>query len=386
LAKRTIPVDISIAMSRLRLPLIVLVLLLHTLPQLRLPADFIGAAMLLWLLEAIARTAVPLFCFMSAYLFFTRYQHNFSGYKTQLRQKCLQLGLPLLVWNLLVWSAGLAVIQLGYGSLIQHPEQYATMAIGDWLAMMVGIGRNPLVYPLWFIRDLLLLFCISPLFFLCWRISGWLAVAVFTSLFLAGWWPWFQPAQVSTLFFAIGAFAALGQANLRLSKRNLALLGFACVVYAGCHGSFLFVGSSSLFGLPSLLESELMLSVAGKLFLMALVLLLWNIALYASWWPFASIDLPSLPSSTKQQLQTPQLIAATTSSHHLVSQATFFVFAAHEPLLTLLAKMWHRFVGPSYADLSLLLWPLILTWLLWQLYSRWVRLMPTLSLLLVGRR
>lgn len=355
---------ISVAIHRLRLPLVMLVILLHTLPHLQFLQNFTPLAGLLWCLEAIARTAVPLFCFFSAYLFFSKFQWDGHWFIKQMWRKLQQLGVPLLVWNLLVWGAGYSLVTLGYGGIFQHTADFSVTTFGDWLALLFGYNRNPLVYPLWFIRDLLLLFLLSPLFFLCWRYSRWLLLVCFTPVFLLQAWPWFQPALVSTYFFCLGAFAALANVSFRLSSLQRKLVALGCVLYAGL--VWVADPAQAVSWEQQLQVLGILQSIASQLFLLGTVLLCWDLVLGWEEWPAARC--------TKHAVSSQQL-----------SQATFFVFAAHEPLLTLLAKFWQRWLQPSFADLTLLLWPWLLTLLLLAIYRWCVQPFRWLSLALVGR-
>ena len=45
--------------------------------------------------------------------------------------------------------------------------------IGGFVQSLFGIDRSPLVYPLWFVRDLLIFVLLSPLWWLVLKTLGW---------------------------------------------------------------------------------------------------------------------------------------------------------------------------------------------------------------------
>ena len=335
---------VSQAIHQLRVPLILAVMMLHTLPLLRFEQSP------LWLmLEQTLRVARPLFFFCAAYLLFRHWQSGWSAHRQLVQHRLVRLGLPLLVWGLLLFLAYQVLLKFGPVHWVNNPAGASAGSAAEFVALIVGIDRNPLAYQFWFIRDLLLLTVLAPLVFLLWRLLRLTLALVFVALFLCQQWPWFQPALVSTVFFVLGAVAALEGASLKLPDRLFQAL---LLSWIGLIGLFTFTAGTDVA--PDMLWAWPLSIVAGALWV-------WNLML--------------------RQAQQP-VVAGT----GVRSDTVFFVFAAHEPLLTLSGKIWHQLVPQPPLDILLIGLPFLLFYLLSTFYRVLVQPVPLLNLLLVGRR
>jgi len=340
---------LSLAIHRLRVPLILAVLMLHTLPLLRLaPSPF-------WLmLEQTLRVARPLFFFCAAYLLFRHWQNTWPAYRQLAQHRLVRLGVPLLSWGLLLFLAYNLLLRFGPAHWVNNPDGARARSVAEFVSLIIGIDRNPLAYQFWFIRDLLLLTLLAPLFYWLWRLLRITAALGLVALFLFQQWPWFQPALVSTVFFGLGAVVALQGASLKLPDWAFRVLlpGWAglillSAVTAGQAGAtwFGWVWPASI--------------LTGTLWV-------WNLAIRQA-----------------GQLQSETLPAQSTGVR---SDTVFFVFAAHEPLLTLAGKCWHHSVPQPSLDILLLCLPFLLFYLLSAVYRALIMPRPLLCLLLLGRR
>ncbi len=338
---------VSQAIHRLRVPLILAVLMLHTLPLLRFSQSS------LWLvLEQTLRVARPLFFFCAAYLLFRHWQTGWRAYQQLAQHRLLRLGLPLLVWGLLLFCAYNLLLRFGPAHWVNNPAGAKADSVAEFIALIIGIERNPLAYQFWFIRDLLFLTLLAPLFYLLWRLLRLTFALVLIALFLFQQWPWFQPALVSVVFFGLGAVAALEGVSLKLpelSYRWGLLLWFGLI---GC--SVL----AAAFAVP------VDLSWARPVSILVGTLCVWNLALRLAG---AAEHSPGASAGVR-------------------SDTVFFVFAAHEPLLTLAGKYWYQLVQQPAWDILLMSLPFVLFYLLSHVYRLLVRPVPLLNLLLVGRR
>lgn len=116
---------------------------------------------LLFFTQILSRCAVPLFFLISGYLFYSK---NYS-YSVLVKKKIKSLLIPFLLWPLLY--LGLYVIKSHF---LHEMNPYCGLNLPDWLAVFIGkyewgkLPENPsLVFQFWYIRDLLLLFFISPI-------------------------------------------------------------------------------------------------------------------------------------------------------------------------------------------------------------------------------
>ena len=164
-----IPDEESRRISILKVWLSVMVIFIHMENEIS-----IGTAMSLpgWLdtLEfvisrAISRCAIPAFFFLSAYLLYRkplRWAQN-------IRKKVRSLLVPYLILNtfwILVFFAGQHIPALSpYFS--REETMVGSWGITDWIGAYLGSPSNdwcPLLYPLWFIRNLFILNLIAPAF------------------------------------------------------------------------------------------------------------------------------------------------------------------------------------------------------------------------------
>lgn len=338
---------VSLAIHRLRVPLILAVMMLHTLPLLRVPQSP------LWiLLEQTLRVARPLFFFCAAYLLFRHWQTGWRAYQQLAQHRLLRLGLPLLVWGLLLFVAYNLVLQFGPSHWVNNPAGAKAGSVAEFVVLIIGIERNPLAYQFWFIRDLLFLTLLAPLFYLLWRLLRVTLALVFVALFLFQQWPWFQPALVSVVFFGLGAVAALEGASLKLPERFYHWLLFIWLGLIGC---------SVLAGVFALTAE---FTWARPLSILLGTLWAWNLALRLA----------------GPEARSPGTLAG------MRSDTVFFVFAAHEPLLTLAGKYWYQLVQQPAWDILLMSLPFVLFYLLSHVYRLLVQPVSLLNLLLVGRR
>lgn len=58
-----------------------------------------GAFLVTFISEGLASACVPLFYFLSGYLFFARWTFTWNGYKSKLRRRMWSLLVPYILWN-----------------------------------------------------------------------------------------------------------------------------------------------------------------------------------------------------------------------------------------------------------------------------------------------
>lgn len=171
--------------------------------------------------EGIARTAVPIFFVVSGYLFFNNF--TIKTYKQKITKRFYTLFIPYLFWSIIAVFIYF-VLQSVPG--VQHFFKN-TLIINYTFPELIDITWvHPRNFPLWFLRDLMLLVIISPIIYYL--------VNNFTKLFfLITIILWFviqqTPAELSyyksepILFFSLGAYISLINNDLILKrvKRNI---------------------------------------------------------------------------------------------------------------------------------------------------------------------
>lgn len=166
--------------------------------------------------EIIARIAVPLFFFMSGFLFFYKmpaYTMNVFGAKFKTRLKTILV--PYLFWNL-------AVIALYYLSQLFFPylmsgetKLISSYSFLDWGRAFWNIqGGMPICYQFWFMRDLMVVMLFSPLIYLVLKLLRGYAIIVLGVLWLCNYWFTLSGFSIAAFFFfSLGAYFSIYKKN-----------------------------------------------------------------------------------------------------------------------------------------------------------------------------
>ena len=132
--------------------------------------------------ESLCGVCVPLFFFFSGYLFFQNIEtFGFETYKSKIKKRINSLLIPFLFWNLFV-VAIIGMGQLFLPSLFTGAfKNVSDFSITDWLSIFYcSLGSNkPIAYQLWFLRDLIIMSVMTPLFYiLCRYLKFWWIVVL----------------------------------------------------------------------------------------------------------------------------------------------------------------------------------------------------------------
>lgn len=219
---------LSHSISWLRFPLIFLIILLHCYSVQRLEGCHetyfnVLYPFSLWLGE----TGVPGFFFISGYLFFL----SKKTYSQKMKTRVHTLLIPYLLWNLMILILYLAAWAIGYPQDI-NGRSLTDYTFIDYLRLFWDRGSFdngnyvPLLCPLWYIRNLMIMSILSPFFYYLIkyaRVSFLISVTV--------WWLLshhnaFIPQTI--LFFSLGAYFSVFDTNPLLTvykyKRKFLLL------------------------------------------------------------------------------------------------------------------------------------------------------------------
>ena len=221
------------AITWLRFPLIFLVILLHGYSVIMIPGThhfYFKTVYLfaLWLGE----TGVPGFFFISGFLYFL----SSKTYLEKIKTRCHSLLIPYILWNALLLTAYIAAFALGHPQDI-NGKNMVNYVWTDYLRLFWDRGSYdngnfvPLLCPYWYIRNLLILSFISPVIYLLNR--------YFRELYLLAitiWWihtPHNAFIQQSILFFSLGAYFSIHDRNpLSLFCRHKTIFISLCVLLA----------------------------------------------------------------------------------------------------------------------------------------------------------
>jgi succinoglycan biosynthesis protein ExoH len=218
----------------LRFVMIFGVVVLHT-PQ-YVPMNAIGSGWFdlikAYFQLAVFRATVPVLTVISGFLLFNAALDQAPA--KLFRKKARTILLPFLVFNLPLLPLVLAG-QLYAGLKTSSPLwPFEPMT---WLDAAFGLTASPVNYPLNFLRDLLVLILLAPLFGWLLRRFAWPGLVLVTAVFMFNLDGQFLLRDVMAVLFYIGGMAAVRGWNLRMFDRYalacllLFLLACAAIVY-----------------------------------------------------------------------------------------------------------------------------------------------------------
>lgn len=345
-----LPEKVSKRISVLRVILLVFIVFIHN------NSTVIGnAAFSYWVKtlfsEILVRMAVPLYFLISGFLLF-RKQEN---YGKMLKKKAKTLLVPYLLWNAIV----IAMFWIGQNApyisrfFTDENNLISQYTLFRWLDAFLGLNYHgyPAAYQLWFIRDLMVLTLLYPV----WR---WLlqrfpvaTFAVLISLWLLEWRVVFWDGE-ATLFFLLGAWLVQhdpGMEKLDSLKIHDILAGYMlCVI----------------------LEMGLVMSDRTFIAVHKIVVLMGGVL-----W-----------------LRLSKKIVAHNGLYTKINAFggyTFFVYAFHEPMLTMMRKVWTALIGNEGTAIQMIQYfSLIFLAIAISLCAGWClrRISPKLYGLLTGGR
>lgn len=179
--------------------------------------------------QVLARTAVPLFFLISGYLFFYKRSFSWPMYGSKLRKRAQTLLLPYLFWNGALVGLHLLIELLFPSVLAGEVKPVLDYGWCDWWDIFwarepsePGGMPMPINYPLWFIRDLMVLVVFSPLVYAMVRYLRQYALALLGFLWLiydGVSSPGLSPT--AWFFFSLGAFYSVHRRNFVVETRPL---------------------------------------------------------------------------------------------------------------------------------------------------------------------
>jgi surface polysaccharide O-acyltransferase-like enzyme len=275
--------------------------------------------------NGVARIAVPLFFLISGYLFFLNFRPTVSNFITKYKKRLFSLVIPFMFWStwgvIFYWT--MQSIPLSSSFFINElVKNYSIMKVIDTIFI------HPIPYQLWFLIDLIKYVAISPIIYI------YLSKFSYYSLipFLVSWFFNINLVFVSSeglLFFLICCLFAIKQFNLnhiKVGKNYRAYIIFfiwICILLIKTYFSF----SDAYF-----------VNYFHKISIIIGIFAVWII--YDVW-----------VSSQIKQTKIFQL-----------TDFTFFIFASHEPILTIIKKGMLKIMGVgSYSNLIVYLISPILT-------------------------
>ena len=196
--------------------------------------------------EIIPRCAVPGFFLISGVLLFRK---KFS-WKENMAKKCRSLAVPYLLLNTL-WILFYLVCQsLPVFSGFFTQSRIASWGLLDWLDAYTGFrSGEPMVYHLWFLRDLFLMNIVAPVIAWATKKNPLLAAALVTALYLfRSKSRYFGVTIEAICFFVLGACLVQLDVHLEhINKKWPLVLGYFILIPAALFTDSLFVKKLSIF-------------------------------------------------------------------------------------------------------------------------------------------
>jgi len=108
------------------------------------------------------RVAVPLFFLLSSYLYFLNTDGSLAGFVAKIKKRTRTLLIPFLFWSLFGIAFYFALQSIPQTAKFFTKGHIADFTPGQWLKT---IFIHPIAYQLWFVRDLMVLILLSPLLY-----------------------------------------------------------------------------------------------------------------------------------------------------------------------------------------------------------------------------
>ena len=245
----------SASLDNLKVVMSILVITIHFSLPCR-DAAYLG--MQSFVRSVVCGVAVPTFFIISGFLFFRNFDKwDWRLFRDKVRRRVSTLLLPYLLWNTvsfaLVTSARLrhegvfdAVEVLGGGILhiFWDSNQHASETVGILGQMLPEV--YPLLEPMWYLRDLMMMVILSPIFYYLITKGGRLFLAVLIMGYV------FTTANIypimsgsAWMFYGLGAYFSIYRKQLYTGKRaELVATSILAIALAVCLG---FIDTSSIW-------------------------------------------------------------------------------------------------------------------------------------------
>lgn len=194
----------------------------------------------------LSQTAVPLFFFISGYLFFNNLQtFTLNIYINKLKKRVHSIFYPYIIWNAIVILFYFIAQSLFPTMMSGRIKNISEFNITDylyafWNTKLISpesISTHPICSQFWFLRDLIIMFLLSPILFLI--IKSRIRV-IFITLFLTLWIVNFDTQIVglnmtSIFFFSLGAYFRIKKISFIdfIESKSLLFIVFysICLIY-----------------------------------------------------------------------------------------------------------------------------------------------------------
>jgi surface polysaccharide O-acyltransferase-like enzyme len=307
--------------------------------------------------EGIARVAVPLFFAFSGFLFFATVEPTVASFRRKLAARAKSLAVPYLLWNGLGILLILVMQALHGNTPFNGEKLIRDYGLIDYLSRLYP---HPVQFQFWFLLDLAVYFIFSPLLYMLIRKTGALVPLLFAVLYFSKICKVYLPIcdaalhPEGMLFFALGAWLAIKRVKIPEMGKATTFTATAVWLVLCIVKAWLLVKIGETYPY----------NILHRITVIAGVWCVWRLYDF-------------LPQ---------RLIDAKTWT--ALASGTFFLYAFHEPMQTIIRnELLHRITnGPGILSLCYVLCPVVtiaLSIMLTALLQRYAR--PFFGLLTGGR-
>ncbi|MEG3900472.1 acyltransferase [Microcoleus sp. B4-C5] len=218
--------EISGKIKLLRLPLIIGIVTIHS------SINSVGYAdkfFQTFIASTWGGSCVSFLFVISGFLFFKTFNLSLNSYQEKLKSRFWTLLVPYLFWNLALLAMVLIVLNIpATSSIIQgHYKKYIEdYSFANFIDCLTGYRNGyPIAFHFWYVRDLIAMVILSPVFLLVARKIPYLGLALFAA-------PWLLKLQLGfikiqwlgPLFFYLGCLIAVQKLDLTWINRRKSLI------------------------------------------------------------------------------------------------------------------------------------------------------------------
>lgn len=304
----------------------------------------------------IARIAVPLFFFISGFLFFYKTSiFNRNEYVKKLKKRFKSLFIPYIFWNLTVLFL-VFLSQMFLSSMLSGNNKLITdYNYTDWLNIFWNHKEEaPICYQFWFIRDLLIVVLFTPLiyYFIKYiKIYGIILLGILWTLNI--WGDVVGFSITSFFFFSFGAWFSINKRDFTIDFSSLR------------RGTTL-----TYIGLLILNTSLWYYKITDFYYVKNISIIIGMIAII-SWVAFGLKNNKIQPNA-------------------FLASSSFFVFAYHGMPIALLIKIYMKFTAPYISEWTMIfgyiLIPFIIAYTGVGIYAILHKYFPSFTSLITGGR
>lgn len=172
--------------------------------------------------QGICRVAVPVFFFISGYLFYNGLKSwDWNVYRTKLKSRIYSLVIPYCIWNVVGW------LLYCFKNYFVDGVSNIWTSYSFWEIIWSNSEGWPFVVPLWFVRDLIVVVVFAYFIFCVVRYLKFGGIILMCLLHIANIWiplPGFS--SVSILFFACGCYFQIFEKEPLIVPKPLAWISF----------------------------------------------------------------------------------------------------------------------------------------------------------------